>query len=526
MSGILPAAIDYTDKDFDSLRARLISLIRSVFPTWTDFSVADFGTILLESFAHIGDVLCFNQDAAARESRITTAIQRRNILALVKLLAYKPKTASAATADVTIEAPNGLIANCPLLTGTVVKTRGTNPVRFQLLGELTLTPAALSGTVTVENSTTNFEQFTSTGLANQEFTLGQSGFLDKDLVVSTPLGTWTRVPNFLRSAAERHFEVMIDASERATIRFGNGICGQVPTGTISVSYKTGGGEAGLVDAGAIQEFENGAVDVVGTAVLLTVTNPERSVGGKERESVDEIRLNAPESIRSYSDRTVSRPDFETRALASAGVARALMLTRKEYPPVPVNQGLLYVVPTGDGFLTTPIRDAIAATFRQYPYWPSFILNVQDPWYLDVGVRAVVTLAKNVNLTVAQQRVAVRTAVVANLQAFFALNNADGTVNTNVDFGFNNQDVNGSPVGLVALSDIFNVVRDTAGVARIGDGLTDFQLSAYRVRTIGTTLVQELNHKDITIGLQEFPRLRVVAGAPDVVLVDASTGETF
>jgi len=29
---ILPQSVDYTDKDFDSLRARLIALIRSVFP--------------------------------------------------------------------------------------------------------------------------------------------------------------------------------------------------------------------------------------------------------------------------------------------------------------------------------------------------------------------------------------------------------------------------------------------------------------------------------------------------------------
>ncbi len=32
----LPESVDYTDKDFDALRARLIALIKSVFPDWTE----------------------------------------------------------------------------------------------------------------------------------------------------------------------------------------------------------------------------------------------------------------------------------------------------------------------------------------------------------------------------------------------------------------------------------------------------------------------------------------------------------
>ncbi len=34
---LLPDSVDYTDRDFDALRARLIALVQSVFPDWTDF---------------------------------------------------------------------------------------------------------------------------------------------------------------------------------------------------------------------------------------------------------------------------------------------------------------------------------------------------------------------------------------------------------------------------------------------------------------------------------------------------------
>jgi hypothetical protein len=59
---VLPTSLDYTDKDFDALRARLIALVKSVFPDWSDFSVASFGNLLIEMYAFVGDVLTFYLD--------------------------------------------------------------------------------------------------------------------------------------------------------------------------------------------------------------------------------------------------------------------------------------------------------------------------------------------------------------------------------------------------------------------------------------------------------------------------------
>ncbi|NVJ28046.1 t4-like baseplate wedge, partial [Myxococcus sp. AM011] len=58
---LLPASTDYTHRDFDALRARLVALTKSVFPDWSDFDVASFGNVLLEMYAFIGDVLSFYQ---------------------------------------------------------------------------------------------------------------------------------------------------------------------------------------------------------------------------------------------------------------------------------------------------------------------------------------------------------------------------------------------------------------------------------------------------------------------------------
>lgn len=86
---LLSPAVDYTDKDFDALRARLVALVRSVFPDWSDFDTASFGTVLLELYAFVGDVLTFYQDNLARESRLVTATQRKNVIALARMFGYR-----------------------------------------------------------------------------------------------------------------------------------------------------------------------------------------------------------------------------------------------------------------------------------------------------------------------------------------------------------------------------------------------------------------------------------------------------
>ena len=97
---VLPNSVDYTDKDFDALRARLIALVRSVFPDWSDFSVASFGNLLIEMYAFVGDVITFYLDNQARESRLGTATQRKNVIALARMLGYRLHGAQAATAEV------------------------------------------------------------------------------------------------------------------------------------------------------------------------------------------------------------------------------------------------------------------------------------------------------------------------------------------------------------------------------------------------------------------------------------------
>src|SRR3972149_1922721 len=138
---LLAQTVDLTDKDFDSLRLRLQNLVRSVFPEWTDFNVASFGNLLVELYAFVGDVLTFYQDNQARESRIATATQRKNLIALTKLLGFRPAGARAATTDVVFSLAAVPVAPVTIRSGTRVRTASvTDPVLFQLLDDV-LIPA-------------------------------------------------------------------------------------------------------------------------------------------------------------------------------------------------------------------------------------------------------------------------------------------------------------------------------------------------------------------------------------------------
>ena len=72
--------------------------MKSVCPDWTDFEVASFGNVLLEMYAFVGDVLGFYRDNLARESRLSTATLRRNVIALARMLGYRLHGTQAATA--------------------------------------------------------------------------------------------------------------------------------------------------------------------------------------------------------------------------------------------------------------------------------------------------------------------------------------------------------------------------------------------------------------------------------------------
>ena len=504
---IIPASLDYTDKDKASLTLRIQALIRSVFPSWTDFNVANFGEILIECFAFTGDVLTYYQDNQARESRLVTATQRQNIINLAAMLGYAAQGAEAAQADVTIVLGSPPVGTVTIPAGSVILTANiTNAVAFQTLEDTVFSagqnPPSIAG-VLVENSTNQSDSFSSSGLPDQSFTLSQTPFLDTSngtpiTVVTAGDGAYTEVANFLDSnSTDRNFTVSVDSNGRATLTFGDGVNGTIPSGSIDVSYRTGGGSAGNVEPGTINRMQGSFVDSLGNPVFVSVTNPQKAQGGVPAQTNAQIQVAAPASLRANT-RTVSREDYVINAQRVPGVARALMVTSNEDAAVQENTGDLYIVPVGGGVATQSLLNAVITSVTvTYPNTLTFQTNAFTAIYL--GVNVFVRFYKQKGFSGAQLGVNLR----ATLASFVRIQNNDGTPNTGIDFGANLTDTNGNPAPYLEINDLLVALQTTAGVREIGGNPSDFLLNSA--------------HADVTIPTVQFPQLGVVT------LIDGDTG---
>jgi len=507
-NAILPPNIDYSDRDFDSLRARVFDLISSVFPTWTDDAVANFGNVLIEGFCFVGDVLNYYQDNQAREGRFAFVKLRRNMIALTKLIGYTLPGATAATADVTLTVTNpeqltGAVV--PSKTPVIVSTKAiTNPIRGEIQDTISfnLDMGQTELTVSWEHSITQSPfVVASSGKADQRILMPFGPFLqNSDSVQTDAQSPWIRVNSFLNSGPnDFHYVISVDQNERAEFRFGDGKTGAIPVGNITMGYKTGGGVSGNVERDALTKLETAFVDSQGNPAYVVASNVYAAEGGTPRQTVNGARLQAPESLR-VQNRTVAREDYEINAKRVDSVGRALYLTSDQEPSISENRGKLFVIPTSGGVASQQMLDEVFEMCSViYPKTVTHQLEVLPAVYKTIDVVAVIYLQPK------QVPSEAKAAVIAALEDFFEPMLADLTPNPNVDFGYYYRDEDNNSAPEVAWSDVFNVVRDLKQYVRkinpnsctLNGLVSDVQFSTWMFPTLGeVTVINGIDNTEI------------------------------
>lgn len=95
--------INYIGKDFATFKKNLIDFTKTYFPnTYSDFNEASPGMVFIEQAAAIGDVLAFYQDTQLKESMLSHATERKNVVSLAQSMGYKPKVTSPAITTLTV----------------------------------------------------------------------------------------------------------------------------------------------------------------------------------------------------------------------------------------------------------------------------------------------------------------------------------------------------------------------------------------------------------------------------------------
>lgn len=125
-------------------------------------------------------------------------------------------------------------------------------------------------------------------------------------------GTYAWSPEFdllASSAADTHFVVEIDDAGRAQLRFGDGVCGQMPAAgsTFCARYRVGNGIAGNVGRDAITWLA--LRDDTLSGASITPRNPLAAQGGLAPEAVEDVKRYAPHAYGRVLERAVSAVDY-------------------------------------------------------------------------------------------------------------------------------------------------------------------------------------------------------------------------
>jgi hypothetical protein len=136
----IPISVDYTGRDYYSIRGELIARIQERIPEWTASDPADFGVALVEAFAYMGDLISYYIDRTANEFSLATATQRNSLLNIAQTYGYIPSGYRNAIVNVTFFNNNNSSASGSLTAtgnGTTITYVGSNA--FVVNGIVTVT---------------------------------------------------------------------------------------------------------------------------------------------------------------------------------------------------------------------------------------------------------------------------------------------------------------------------------------------------------------------------------------------------
>lgn len=391
--------IDYTNTDYESIRAALLALARERLPEWTDHSPNDLGVVLVELFAAMGDTLFYYLDRVANESYLETAQERRSVVHLLRLIGYELRPRLPASAALTLLFDEAAAGTVQIPRGaafaTSAKATGVS-IGFQYLRPSLTIDRDVLPTVSVGDKTYKFFSplpvvqvdhavageviGSSSGQANQRFALASAPLIDGTLTLSVlqpTMKAWERVDSLLESGpGSEHYAVRRDADDVAWIEFGDGHSGKAPVrgrNNLIASYAVGGGARGNVPAYAIAEIKTPIAD------LVKVYNEAPGSGGTEREPVAEAVMRGPQKFRSMG-RAVTASDFEAHA-RSLGIAKVRAQGAG-------NRVRLWIAPGGGGYATDTLKDDLRAYFEDKRMVTTSV-EIIDPIY--VAIRATATL---------------------------------------------------------------------------------------------------------------------------------------
>jgi hypothetical protein len=415
----LPVSIDYTNRDFNSLRSALIARVQQSIPEWQGTDPADFGVALVETFAYMGDLINYYIDRIANESFIYTANQRQSLLNLSRIYGYSPTGYKAASVDITITNNSNntyTISDGSVISGEINNNGVFSTIYFTLDSQVMLapnTPTTVTAThgrpsildYPAQNSTDIAGKIIgySDGTSNQIFPINSDNVLEDSVVVYVLNGTtyeqWSKIDHIVDANQNSTvYQIYFDEFDQLYIQFGNGLSGSIPqvNAAIKVQYSIGGGVIGNIPNNTLNTLYYGfdstytpysSSDLAIINSNLTINNTITATvtglgtGGSDPETNSSIRVNAANALSPFY-RAITLSDYEKLVMNSSFVGKA-----KASADV-WNSVNLYIAPisTGSAYDPYPLYDSgnIGLLTDKWTTLTSSVYPVIQP-YTQIGV---------------------------------------------------------------------------------------------------------------------------------------------
>ncbi len=124
--------------------------------------------------------------------------------------------------------------------------------------------------------------------------------------------SWDLTNNLLECGPfDQKFSVSVDNGGYATVNFGDGVFGTMPSShsLIEAQYRFGTGSIGNVGRNTLRKFDLSANSPSIVSCIESITNPLPAFGGVDPESIDEAKIAGPKSIQ-IQHRAVVLEDYE------------------------------------------------------------------------------------------------------------------------------------------------------------------------------------------------------------------------
>lgn len=319
--------VGYLDRSHLTIKDSILKKLGQTNPEMTDHSESNILVIIVSMFSGIAEQLNYYIDNMAREAFITTARKYSSVVKHTRLIDYRIKAAVPSSADILVELldsnGNPYIATTPLLIPVNTQFSTNNGIIFISIKDVTIEPGDSMVTVVVQQKSfnTNIDLGTTMGVARETVPIPVN-YVDGSMILTIGGEPWYLVNSLGFSGPnDKHFIIDISTESTAYIQFGDGLNGMIPGGNQPIigEFYTTIGTGGNVDANTINS-SNFDFTVTG-ANTIRISNPLASVGGNNYQTIEQIRLSVPLSLRTL-ERGVTLQDYKDIAKLAPGVDKS------------------------------------------------------------------------------------------------------------------------------------------------------------------------------------------------------------